>query len=125
MNMIFAIAVGGAFGAVARYLVMIRAAHWLGLGFPYGTLMVNVAGSFLLGVLIEGSALAWDVGQELRAFLVVGILGGFTTFSTLSLDFVALYERGQVITAAGYALGSVVLGVSALVAGMIALRALL
>jgi CrcB protein len=125
MNMIFAIAAGGAIGAVARYIVMVRAAHWLGMGFPYGTVMVNVIGSFLLGALIEGSALAWDMGQELRAFLVVGILGGFTTFSTLSLDFMALYERGQVITAAGYALDSVVLGVAALVAGMITLRALL
>ena len=67
---------------------MIRNAHWLGMGFLYGTVIVNVAGSFLLGVLIEGSALAWDVGQELRAFLVV-------------------------------------LGVSALVAGMIVLRTLL
>ncbi len=123
--MIFAIAAGGAIGAVARYIVMVRAAHWLGMGFPYGTVMVNVIGSFLLGALIEGSALAWDMDQELRAFLVVGILGGFTTFSTLSLDFMALYERGQVITAAGYALGSVVLGVAALVAGMITLRALL
>jgi CrcB protein len=66
-----------------------------------------------------------DVGQELRAFLVVGVLGGFTTFSTLSLDFVALYERGQLVAAAGYAVGLVVLGVSALVAGMIALRTLL
>jgi CrcB protein len=125
MKIIFAIAAGGAIGAVSRYLVMIRTARWLGMGFPYGTVIINVAGSFLLGVLIEGSALAWDVGQELRAFLVVGVLGGFTTFSTLSLDFVALYERGQLIAAAGYAVGSVVLGVSALVAGMSAMRMLL
>ena len=88
MKVIFAIATGEAIGAASRYLVMIRAAHWLGMGFPYGTVIVNVAGFFLLGVLIEGSALAWDVGQELRAFLVV-------------------------------------LGVSALVAGMIVLRTLL
>ena len=113
MKIIFAIAIGGAVGAVSYYLVMISAAHWLGMGFPYGTVIVNVAGSFLLGVLIEGSALAWDVGQELRAFLVVGVLGGFTAFSTLSLDFVVLYKKGQLVVAAGYAVGPVVLGVGA------------
>ena len=113
MKIIFTIASGESIGAVSRYLVMIRAAHWLGMGFSYGTVIVNVAGSFLLGVFIEGSALAWDVGQELRAFLVVGVLGGFTAFSTLSLDFVVLYKKGQLVVAAGYAVGPVVLGVGA------------
>ncbi|MDH3239510.1 MAG: fluoride efflux transporter CrcB, partial [Alphaproteobacteria bacterium] len=95
MKVLFAVAVGGAAGAVARYLVMSAIGAVLGSGFPYATLTVNVVGSFILGLILETSALVWSPGEALRAFLVVGVLGAFTTFSTFSLDVAVLYERGE------------------------------
>ena len=95
MKLMLAVAAGGALGAVGRYLVMSQVGHWLGSGFPFATLVVNVAGSFLLGLLIEASALAWSPAPELRALLVVGVLGAFTTFSTFSLDVALHVERGE------------------------------
>jgi protein CrcB len=88
---------GGAAGATARYLVFVTSSHLLGHGFPFGTLIVNILGSFLLGILAEGMALVWTVPTSLRLFLVVGFLGAFTTFSTFSLDLAVLYERGQML----------------------------
>lgn len=115
---IIAVAIGGAIGAVGRYLVAIGAGHWLGTGFPAGTLIVNVVGSFAMGVLVEVMALAWSVSSELRALLVVGLLGAFTTFSTFSLDVAYLYERGQLVLCAVYILASFVLCVAAVFAGL-------
>ena len=81
MNMIFAIAAGGAVGALARHFF----AHWINSqmvgNFPWGIMLCNILGAFLMGALIEMSALHWSLSQELRAFLAVGILGSFTTFS--------------------------------------------
>ncbi len=126
MKMILAVAAGGAFGAVARYLVMTGIGRMLGPhDFPWGTLTVNVAGSILMGVLIEVLALVWSPSQEIRALLVVGILGAFTTFSTFSLDVVALYERGQNLFVAAYVMGSVVLCVGGLFAGLYLMRSIL
>ncbi len=126
MKMIFAVAAGGAFGAVARYLVMTGVGRLLGPhDFPWGTLTVNVVGSILMGVLIELLALVWSPSQELRALLVVGVLGAFTTFSTFSLDVVALFERGQTLFVAAYVAGSVVLCVGGLLAGLHVMRLLL
>ncbi|MAF47135.1 MAG: fluoride efflux transporter CrcB [Rhodospirillales bacterium] len=122
MNLLLSIAAGGALGALARYAVMARAGHFLGHGFPFGTLIVNIAGSFLLGVLIEIVALKWSPSQEMRAFMVVGILGSFTTFSTFSLDVVAMIERGTYWPAALYMAVSVVAAIAALFAGMILFR---
>ena len=122
---ILAVAAGGACGAVGRYMVMVGATRLLGLHFPFGTLIVNIVGSFLLGMLAEGLALAWTVSPETRLFLVVGFLGAFTTFSTFSLDVVSLYQRGQVLLAAVYLLSSVVLSVGALFAGLRAMRQIL
>lgn len=124
MKLLLAIAAGGAFGAVARHFVIHRVALLLGAEFPWGTLSVNVIGSFAIGVLIETLALAWSPPIELRAFLAVGVLGAFTTFSTFSMDVVLLYERGQLAAAAGYVAGSVVLSVAALFAGLALVRAL-
>ncbi len=125
LKMILAVAVGGAAGAVARYLVMSWTTRWLGHGFPYGTLVVNIAGSFILGALIETMALKWSIGQELRALLVVGIMGSFTTFSTFSLDVVTLSDRGDWGAAAGYMLCSVVLAVGGFRAGRAVARGVL
>ena len=126
MKMILAVAAGGAVGAVARYLVMVGVGRLLGPhDFPWGTLTVNVVGSVLMGVLIEVLALTWSPSQEVRALLVVGVLGAFTTFSTFSLDVMVLFERGQTLFVAAYVAGSVVLCVGGLFAGLHLMRAVL
>ncbi len=125
MNMILAVAAGGAVGAVSRYLVVGRVGQFLGVGFPYGTLAVNIIGGLLMGVLVEASALKFNIGGELRAFLMVGVLGGFTTFSSFSLEVVLMIERHQNAAAAAYVLSSVVLSVGALFAGLLAVRTVL
>ena len=119
------VALGGAIGASARYGVGVQAGKWLGLGFPWGTLTVNIVGSFAMGVLIELMALKFSVSQDIRAFLTVGILGGFTTFSAFSLDFAVLVERKEMMLAALYAAGSVGLSIAALFAGLWLMRAVL
>ncbi len=118
MRIPIAVALGGALGAVARYLMVGRFEHWFGAGFPYGTLTVNVLGSFLMGVLIELMALVWSPSPELRALLVVGLLGSFTTFSGLSLQTLLLFEAGAPGQAALYALASVLLSLLGIFAGM-------
>lgn len=125
MKALLLVAGGGALGAVARYLVFVWAGHLLGTGFPYGTLIVNIAGSFAMGALTEIMALVWSASQETRLLLVVGVLGAFTTFSTFSLDFVVLYERGRTLLCAGYVAASVTLSIGALFAGMWVFRRLL
>lgn len=124
MKLLLAIAAGGAVGALGRHFVGVYALRWLGSGFPFGTLTVNIVGSFLMGVLITLMAVKWNVGNELRAFLTVGILGGFTTFSAFSLDFATLVERGETALAAGYVLASVTLALAGIFAGMHLMRAL-
>ena len=110
------VAAGGALGASARYVVVVAARRTMGIEFPWGTFAVNVVGSFLIGVLIV--VMAEKVGMRLAPFLVVGVLGGFTTFSAFSLDVAVLYERGEMVSAALYVLGSVVLSVAAVFAAM-------
>ena len=124
VKLVLAIAAGGAIGAVGRHYVGVYALKWLGAAFPYGTLAVNVAGSFLMGVLVTSMAVKWNVGEELRAFLTVGLLGGFTTFSAFSLDFATLMERGETVLAAGYVTASVVLALAGMFAGMHLMRIL-
>ena len=119
------VALGGAIGASARYGVGVQAVKWFGFGFPWGTLTVNIAGSFLMGVLIELMALKFSVSQDIRAFLTVGILGGFTTFSAFSLDFAVLVERKEMMLAGLYAAGSVGLSIAALFAGLWLMRTVL
>lgn len=119
MQMLLAIGAGGAVGAMARHLMGRFVTQFSGhLGFPYPTMTVNVLGSFLIGLLVVGMAARFELSQELRGFLVVGILGGFTTFSTFSLETVLLMERGEFFQALVYAVGSLILGVAAIFAGM-------
>src|SRR5688572_9359608 len=96
------IALGGALGSVARYACTVGTARWLGTAFPWGTLLVNVAGSFAIGVL--AALLTADgrpaLGSDARAFLMVGVLGGFTTFSSFSLETLNLARDGALGTAA-------------------------
>ena len=119
------VALGGALGAVGRYLAVAAIAALAGGAFPYGTLAVNVAGCFVLGLLTEAMAAAWPASQEVRAFLVAGLLGAFTTFSAFSLDTVDLVERGHLAAAAAYVLASVALSILALAAGLKAMRLVL
>ena len=124
MKLVLAIAAGGAIGAVGRHYVGVYALKWLGAAFPYGTLVVNVVGSFLMGVLVASMTVKWNVGNELRAFLTVGLLGGFTTFSAFSSDFATLMERGETVLAAGYVTVSVALALAGMFAGMSLMRVL-
>lgn len=125
MYSFFLIGIGGALGAMLRHGVNIGAGRIFGLNFPYGTIIVNVIGSFLMGVLI--AYLARRLGasnHELRLFLATGFLGGFTTFSAFSLDAVALYERGDITQAGVYVVMSVLVSIGALFAGLLLMRSL-
>jgi CrcB protein len=126
MMIVLAVAAGGAIGAVGRYFVIGWAetllAAWLGAGFSYGTMVVNVIGSFLLGVLVEVMALSLSISPEIRSLLVVGVLSGFTTFSAFSLDTVLLLERGEIGRALVYVLLSVGLSIGALFLGLRLIR---
>lgn len=118
-----AIAIGGALGASLRYLAAQGAARMFGVGFPYGTLTVNVVGSLLMGVLA-----AYFLGREatpVSAFALTGVLGGFTTFSAFSLDTVLLIEGGRMGAACVYIGFSIVLSVAALFVGMVTARMVL
>lgn len=117
------VALGGALGSVARYGVNVWTTRAFGLGFPWGTLTVNVVGGFVMGLLAAVLALKGG-SNELRVFLMTGILGGFTTFSAFSLDAVTLWERGEAGIAAGYVAASIVLSIGALLAGLALGRAL-
>ena len=110
---IFAVAAFGAVGVVARLALGRAAARWPFGEFPYGTLAINVVGSFLIGLLHVGGAERNLLSPEWRMALSVGLLGGFTTFSTFSLEAVRLLEGGMYASAAAYFLGSPLLGVAA------------
>ena len=124
IHIILAVAAGGALGAVGRFLLTFGAGHFFGHGFPFGTVIVNVLGSFVLGMLIESSTSAWSLSAEVRAFLVVGFLGAFTTFSTFSLDAVTLWTRGDFALAGLYTVGSVLFAILGFLAGMFLTKAL-
>ena len=115
MNPFLQVALGGAAGATARYAVY-RAIPWHGPGFPVATGVVNVAGSLLMGLLAAFMAHRWN--SHYAPLLLTGVLGGFTTFSAFSLDAFTLYERGQTGAALTYVVASVVLSLTALVAGL-------
>ena len=118
------VALGGALGSVARYGVNVAAMRLLGLGFPWGTLTVNVVGGLVMGLLAALFALKTGASQDLRLFLMTGVLGGFTTFSAFSLDAVTLWERGEPALAGVYVAASIVVSIGALCAGLALGRAL-
>jgi CrcB protein len=118
MMPVLAVAVGGALGSVARYLVVAEMTRRVGASFPWGTLTVNVIGGLVIGLLAEMMALKWSVSPETRLFLITGILGGFTTFSAFSLEVVALAERGAFVSALAYVAASVLFSVAAVFAGL-------
>lgn len=114
---------GGALGSAARYGVGRLALVQLGPDYPWGTLGVNIAGGFLMGLLAALLARDSAGGEGWRLLLGVGFLGGFTTFSAFSLETALMIERGQMATAFAYALLSVIASVAALFAGLSIVRA--
>jgi fluoride exporter len=117
-GILFMVALGGALGSLARYLVAgaVQPAWWP--GFPFGIFVVNLTGGLAMGLITALAALKLNLTAEMRAFLTTGILGGYTTFSTFSLDSVMLMERGNYAQAGAYVVGSVVLSILALFAGL-------
>jgi CrcB protein len=122
MNQVLAIAGGGAVGAVLRYWLSSGVYTLTGRGFPYGTLVVNVLGSLVMGFLYIWLLERMPGGVALRAFLLVGLLGAFTTFSTFSLETLNLMEAGQIARAVLNTLLSVVLCVAAAALGVMLAR---
>ena len=122
-GIVLAVALGGATGSVARY-AMAGAIQPAGAVFPWGIFAVNILGGFLMGVIVELGAVKFNLTPDMRAFLTVGILGGFTTFSSFSLDSVLLLQRGEYALAGLYVIGSVVLSILALFAGLWLMRML-
>ncbi len=119
---LLSVALGGALGATLRYLTNVSVMRLAGPGFPYGTIIANVSGSFLMGVLVV--FLARRGGMEFAPFLMTGVLGGFTTFSAFSLDTLTLFERGEVSLAGLYVGASVFLSLAAIAVGVLVARTL-
>ena len=115
MNSFLQVALGGAIGSTARYGVNLLAAR-ISPGFPLGTMSVNIAGCFVMGLL--ASALALRGGQNLAPLLLTGVLGGFTTFSAFALDTLTLWQRGAVLPAVAYVGVSVIISLAAVTAGL-------
>ena len=124
MGVVLAVGVGGGIGALIRYYAasLIQPSWWP--GFPFGIFVVNITGGLAMGLLTALMALKLNMTQEARAFLTTGILGGYTTFSTFSLDSALLIERGAWAQAAAYVVGSVVLSILAIFVGFWAVRAI-
>lgn len=119
------VAVGGAIGSLLRYYVGLGSLRLMGPGFPWGTLVVNVVGCFIIGVFAEMIARRFNASVELRLLLITGFLGGFTTFSAFSLDAMTLFERGEVFAGGIYIAASVGLSMAATMAGLGLMRVLL
>ena len=125
MRTLLLVCAGGAFGAGTRHLIntWFLARGWS--GFPWSTFFINVTGSMLMGILVGALASRTAPSPELRAFLATGILGGYTTFSAFSLDAWLLIERNHATEALLYVLGSVLISIVALIAGLFAVKAVL
>jgi CrcB protein len=115
---------GGGLGSVLRHTVNVICPRFLGAHFPYHTFLINITGSTVMGLIAGYLAFKGDAAQSWRLFVMTGILGGYTTFSAFSLDTAVLYERGEIALAALYVLGSVVLSILGLFAGLALIRQL-
>lgn len=122
MNTFLTVFLGAGIGGALRHGVNLTALKLLGSGFPFGTLAVNIAGSFVMGLLVEWFAQKVDPGQTWRLFLTTGILGGFTTFSAFSLDTALMIERGATAMVGLYVLISVIASVAGLFLGLLIIR---
>jgi fluoride exporter len=121
--MVLWVALGGGIGAAARHGVNVWSGRVLGTEFPWHTLIVNVLGCFVMGLITGLLALKLNLSQEARAFLTTGILGGFTTFSAFSLDVALLVERKAMLAAGAYVGASVLLSILGVFAGLFLIRA--
>ena len=122
MNAFIIVFLGAGIGGALRHGTNLAALRLFGAGFPYGTLAVNILGSLVMGLLAGWFAQKADPGQTWRLFLTTGVLGGFTTFSTFSLDTALLWERGQAGLALAYVLLSLTLALLGLFAGLMLMR---
>jgi fluoride exporter len=120
-SIIGVVALGGAIGSVVRYMVSTLQSPTV--AFPYAIFIVNLSGGFLMGVVTTLLALKFSVSSEVRVFLTTGILGGYTTFSTFSLESATLIQRHDYATAGAYVIGSAILSIVALFCGMWLVRA--
>ena len=116
--------IGGGLGSVLRHIVNVVCPRLFGANFPYHTFIINITGSTIMGLIAGYLAFKGDAAQSWRLFLMTGVLGGYTTFSAFSLDAGLLYERGELGLAALYVLGSVVLSIIGLFAGLALIRGL-
>ncbi len=116
------VGLGGAIGAMMRHGVNMASLKWMGPDFPYGTLTANILGSLAIGILAGCFTHFASWSQELRLFLVVGILGGFTTFSSFSLDTILLFEKGAALQASLYVAASFVVSLAATLGGLWMIR---
>jgi CrcB protein len=114
--------IGGGLGSTLRHVINVVCARGLGTAFPYHTFIINITGSFVMGLIAGYLAFKGGAAQPWRLFLMTGILGGYTTFSAFSLDTALLYERGEIALAALYVVGSVVLSIAGLFAGLALVR---
>ena len=123
--MVWFIAIGSALGGVTRYLVGGFVQQRAGIAFPYGTLLVNITGSFLLGFLLRYALATPAISPEVRGLLTTGFCGGYTTFSTFTYETMTLIDDGELRRAAAYVLASVILSLVAVYAGIELARGLL
>jgi CrcB protein len=114
--------IGGGLGSSLRHMINVVCTRMLGTGFPYHTFIINITGSTIMGLIAGYLAFQGDASQHWRLFLMTGILGGYTTFSAFSLDTAVLYERGEIGLVLLYVLGSVVLSIAGLFAGLALVR---
>ena len=110
---------GGAIGAVGRYLLQGLVYQFTGATFPYGTLVVNILGCFLIGLIMELSADRFLIDAQLRVFITIGVLGGFTTFSSFGYETFALLRDGELVRASFNVIGSVMAGLAAVWLGFV------
>ncbi len=123
MNPYLLVAIGGALGSMGRYGTGVLVGKAWSASFPLGTMLINIVGSLAMGLCIGylvRTTPAWQA--DARLFVAVGVLGGFTTFSSFSLDAVSMLERGELGLALFYVLGSVIIGIAALFAGLVVMR---
>ncbi|MFN8505315.1 fluoride efflux transporter CrcB [Kouleothrix sp.] len=124
MSTILILALGATVGAALRYYGSLWAASLFGPAFPYGTLIINVSGSFILGCFLTLATERLAISPQLRLLVATGFCGSYTTFSTFSYEAVGLLTKGSYLAGGAYLLGSVALGVAAVVAGAALARAL-